>query len=415
MSDPKGKSRLPLTRKLPGSLLLAPLNPTAVDNPPALVKPPARVPSAASVDALKRNVDKAQSRLASMSEIRAAADLKQNAADIKAYTAAVDSLVPFHGDPKMWNSTAVKFEKSTGHSNVSLRRHAAQVVALNARVAAGFVIEETEYDRAYGRVSGKRPRASPAVMASLQAHIDKSAAAGDALKKIGSTRSVFLGPQFNPMVENCHRTVVENLIKEEYAALHGASSSKFKSISAPTLRKIMAGTSKPRPVTSDTSTKRRRAARADLRNVISLACAVAFINRWAPGLGVPQDTVPWELWTNYDQSSVYLNDDGKMEVFIGETSSSDLKKQSASIKTSKLGEAVDGGYGNNNRCYGYATLTTGNGKLLMYLLIVKDKCYLGKEVLAASVSSLHPPFFHFVTPLTSLPTPPPPPSLPSVR
>jgi hypothetical protein len=398
MSDPKGKSLLPLSKKPPGNLLLAPVIHPAIGDLPALIKPPARVPSAASVAAMKRSADEALSMFSSMTAVRSAADLEENVSNLKAYTAAVDSLVPFYGDPKKWNSTAVKIEESTGYNNVTLRRHAQNVVELNARVADGCVIAESEYDRAYGRVKGKRPRASPAVMAALQAHIDKSAVSGDALKKIGATRSVFLSPQFNPTVQNCHRTVVESLIKSENTALHGAShSNKFKVISAPTLRKIMAATTKPKPVTSDTSTKRRRAARADLGNPISLACAVAFINRWPSGLGVSQDTIPWELWTNYDQSSVYLNDDGKMEVFIGEASSKDLKKQSASIKTSKLGEAVDGGYGNNNRCYGYATLTTGSGELLMYLQIVKDKCYLAEEVLAASVSSSPPPPFRLET------------------
>jgi hypothetical protein len=313
-----------------------------------------------------------------------------NNENLEAFTAAIDRLVPFY-KTKGFNSTAIIIEGETGFPNPTLRRNAEKVAILNAQIAAGASIAASEFDRAYGRVRGRRPRVSAEVAQKLQVAIDHNAAVGDAVKKASSTKSVYLSKGlFDGTVQGSHRQVLERLVKNENKARYPAGdipSHLLAPISATVLNETMNRTTKPKALTADYSTKRRVQARKDLGNVISLAASLAFLHRWAPGLGVPQDTIADELCYNYDESSCYRNGVDKLEVFVGENTSSEMRASNSSVKTSKVGEPADGGYGNNNRCYGYATLTKMSGELTLFLQIVKDKCYKNKEIVTASVST----------------------------
>lgn len=357
------------------------------NRPLPVVLPPLPLPrllSTAEIATLQARSNKASERLRTALAVKTKNDDDVLAASLTEMKDAIDQLVP-HYLLKTWNSTAVAIGLKTGYSDSTLRRNATNVAILRTRMAAGNQVPPSEMDRAYGGVQGRRPRLSPEVAIQLQQHINDSAAAGNAVKKVSSTRSVHLSSKFAPIVKNSHREVVEMLIGKQWRVMNPGGSAPPPSISDSSLRRAVAHTSKPKAVAADYSTKRRLEARSDLGNAISLAAAWAFLQRWAPGLGVAPDEIMPELCTNLDFSSVFLNEDDKIEVLIGETTAEEMKKLHASVKTSKVGERADGGYGNGNRSYGYATLTTMGGTLGMFVQLVKDTCYKGKKVVAVSV------------------------------
>jgi hypothetical protein len=382
MADSSGRARLPLSKKPSPKLILPPVAPPAAAVPCA---------TAAAIGKQQALVQRENSRLVQMQLAKAQADDADRRAALASMKDAIDSLVPFVGK-KGLNAEAEKICKTMGYKRTTLIRNATKVAAMRASDASrAQKYPESEYLRAYGISGiGRRPRISPEVHEEMQARIDVCASTGDAVKKVGGTRSKFLNAKFDGVVGGSHRDVLQGLI-------HQANHFRFPlgnmpaHLSAPlaasTLSLSVSAFTKPTPVGSDWSTARRRAARDDIGNSISLAAALAFVNRWAPGLGVKEDTIQAEYVSNYDQSSVNITGDSKIEVYIGENSSKDLRSKSASVKTSKVGEKKDGGFGNKNRCYGYATLTKQSGELLMYLQIVKDTCYKGKGVVASSVST----------------------------
>jgi hypothetical protein len=382
MADPAGKRRLPFSRKN-GTVALAPFQ--CAPLPPAQ-----RAPTSSAIATLQSSSDKASAKLTAAILAKKKEDDEGNRASLIKMKLAVDRLVPLYLK-KSWHSTATALELETGFSNSTLRRNAKKVATLLALAEFNkTTVAPSELDRAYGGVQGRRPRVSAEVADEFQRHIDASAASGDAVKKVGATRSVHLNPLFKPSVENAHSTVLESLVQKDWRSKNPDGCALLPPISKSSMYRAVRDTTKPEPVKADYNTKRRFEARADLGNAISLAAAWALLQRWAPGLGVLPDNIDPELCVNLDFSSVFLNDENKIDVIVGEDTAKHLKGVSASVKTAKLGERADGGYGNNNRSYGYATVTTMGGSLLMYIQLVKDTCYKGKEVTTVSVRASSP-------------------------